>query len=188
MSNSLRKICSIDASTNNIAFAIFEGKNLVLVGKINFNGKTTYEKVIDSSRKVRDFFSSTIMSDVEAIVIEHTVFMNSPKTLADLSLVQGSVLGASSTSGVNLIRSTNPMAWQSFIGNPRLTKAEQQEVRDAFPGRSEAWYKNAYREVRKQRTIEKIEDIYGRTTTDNDIADAVGVGHYAIHNWERLNV
>lgn len=182
------RICSIDASTNSIAFAVFEGQELVFIGKINFEGKTTYEKVVDASKKVRDFFSSIVMSGVEAVVIEHTVFMNSPKTLADLTLVQGAVLGSMGASGVKLIRSTNPMAWQGFIGNPRLTKAEQKEVRDEFPGKSEAWYKAAYREVRKQRTIEKVEEIYGRTTSDNDIADAVGVGHYAIHNWERLNV
>lgn len=182
------KICAIDASTNSIAFAVFEGDQLIFVGKVNFEGKTTYEKVIDSSKKVRDFFSSIVMSGVEAIVIEHTVFMNSPKTLADLTLVQGSILGATGAAGVKLIRSTNPMAWQSFIGNPRLTKAEQKEVRDAFPGKSDAWYKAAYREVRKQRTIEKVEEIYGRRIDDNDVSDAVGVGHYAVHNWEKLNV
>jgi len=184
----MRKICAIDASTNSLALALFEDKALVLVGKINFEGKTTYAKVADAANKVRDFFANEAMQGIDAIVIEHTVFMNSPKTLADLTLVQGAILGAASTSGVPLIKSTNPMAWQSFIGNPRLTKAEQQEVRDAFPGKTDAWYKNANREVRKQRTIELVEEIYGRTTTDNDVADAVGVGHYAVSNWEKLNV
>jgi hypothetical protein len=42
--------------------------------------------------------------------------------------------------------------------------------------------------VRKQRTIELVEEIYGRVITDNDVSDAVGVGHYAVHNWEKLNV
>jgi hypothetical protein len=33
------------------------------------------------------------------VVIEHTVFINSPKTAADLALVQGSLLGAMSMAG-----------------------------------------------------------------------------------------
>jgi hypothetical protein len=39
-------ICSIDASTMSIAFAIFNTKeeSLGAVGKINFEGKDTYEK------------------------------------------------------------------------------------------------------------------------------------------------
>lgn len=184
----MRKICAIDASTNSLAFALFEDKALVLVGKISFDGKNTYQKVADSAKKVEQFFLHERMSGIDAIVIEHTVFMNSPKTLADLTLVQGSILGAASNAGISVIRSTNPMAWQSFIGNPRLTKAEQQEVREAFPGKTDAWYKNANREVRKQRTIELVEEIYGRVITDNDVSDAVGVGHYAVHNWEKLNV
>lgn len=182
-----KKICSIDASTNNIAFALFDSDALLMVGKINFVGKNTYEKVADSAKKVRDFFALELMQGIDAIVIEHTVFMNSPKTLADLTLVQGAVLGAASTAGVPVIKSTNPMAWQSFIGNNRLTKAEQQEIKDFYPGKTDAWYKKASREVRKQRTIEFVEEHYGRVVLDNDVSDAIGVGHYAVNNWEKLN-
>jgi hypothetical protein len=34
--------------------------------------------------------------------------------------------------------------------------------------------------------MDLIKKIYDRTITDNDIADAIGVGHYAIHNWHKL--
>ena len=36
-------ICSIDASTNSLAFALFAGEDLGTVGKINFEGNDTYE-------------------------------------------------------------------------------------------------------------------------------------------------
>lgn len=39
------------------------------------------------------------------------------------------------------------------------------------------------RDVQKMNTIKKIEEIYGLDLEDNDdIADAIGIGHYAINN------
>jgi hypothetical protein len=39
-----KNICAIDASTNNLAFAIFNDKALVACGKINFKGSDTYSR------------------------------------------------------------------------------------------------------------------------------------------------
>ena len=178
------KICSIDASTNNLAFAIFENSDLAAVGKISFSGIDTYKKISDSVRKTKAFFEH--FKDVEAVVIEHTIYLNSPKTAADLALVQGAMLGGISLNGVKTIKSINPIAWQTFLGNGRLNAQEKELIRYDNPGRGDAWYKNKEREFRKQRTIDIINSTYGRRITDNDIADAVGVGHYAIHNWHKL--
>jgi hypothetical protein len=112
--------------------------------------------------------------------------MNSPKTAADLALVQGAILGSMSLAGVTTIKSINPIAWQTFIKNGRLTTPEKQLIRNEFPGRSDTWYKGREREFRKQRTIDFVNKRYNRTINDNDIADAVGIGHYAIFNWEKL--
>jgi hypothetical protein len=112
--------------------------------------------------------------------------MNSPKTAADLALVQGAILAALSMAGVKTIKSINPIAWQTFIKNGRLTTPEKQVIRNENPGKSDAWYKNKEREFRKLRTISFVNKRYGRTVTDNDIADAIGIGHYAIFNWEKL--
>ena len=91
------RVCAIDASTNSLAYAVFAGGHLKEVGKIKFEGKDIYEKVIDAGRKSKALFESIV--SVDAIVIEHTVFMNSPKTAADLALVQGALLGAAGQSG-----------------------------------------------------------------------------------------
>jgi hypothetical protein len=96
-SNQPKNICAIDASTNSLAFAIFSDKELVASGKIKFSGTDTYAKVGDAARKSLAFLEKF---DIDAIVIEHTVFMNSPKTAADLALVQGGLLGAARISGV----------------------------------------------------------------------------------------
>lgn len=178
------RFVSIDANSTSIAFAVWMNDDLASFGKISWAGKTNYEKVQQAAQVVRDFFN--YYGDMDTVVIEHTVFMNSPKTAADLALVQGAILGAMSISGVREIKSTNPIAWQSFIKNGRLTTPEKQVIRNDNPGKSDAWYKNKEREFRKLRTIKFVNDRYKKNVTDNDVADAIGIGHYAIFNWERL--
>ena len=175
-----RTIMAIDASTNSLAFSIFSDGKLFSFGKINFQGTNTYQKVVDAARKVRGFAS---LVDIDAIVIEHTVFMNSPKTAADLALVQGALLGAFE---VPVIRSVAPITWQNYIGNKKPSKQELFDFKQANPGKSDSWIKAQIREQRKQKTIHFIEVQYDRIVTDNDVADAIGIGHYAINNWERL--
>lgn len=176
-------ICAIDASTNSLAFALFAGKELGTVGKINFNGLNTYDKVMDAGKKVKAFLD--YYGGFEAIVIEHTVFMNSPKTAADLALVQGAILGAAGQSGTKVIGKVAPITWQNFIGNKKLTKEEQLVIRSQNPGKSDSWYKNHERSLRKQRTINFININYDKNIVDNDVADACGIGHWAVNNWTK---
>ena len=134
-----KTICAIDASTNSLAFALFDTqqKTLGVVGKINFKGNDTYEKVMDAGQKVRAFFD--YYGGFEAIVIEHTVFMNSPKTAADLALVQGAILGAAGQSGTKVIGKVSPITWQNYIGNKKISKDEQLFIRYQYPGKSASW-------------------------------------------------
>jgi hypothetical protein len=180
-----KTICAIDASTNSLAFAIFDtqGKTLESVGKITFKGKDTYEKVMDAGQKVKLFLD--MYGGFEAIVIEHTVFMNSPKTAADLALVQGAILGSAGQSGTKTIGKVAPITWQNFIGNKKISKDEKLFIKSQNPGKSESWLKSYERELRKQRTIRYINTIYDRTITDNDVADACGIGHWALSNWSK---
>lgn len=175
------RICAIDASTNSLAYATFHGSHLKEVGKINFEGKDIYEKVIDAGRKSIGLFEHIV--NVDAIVIEHTVFMNSPKTAADLALVQGALLGAAGQSGIRSIGKVAPITWQNFIGNKKIGKDEKLFIRSKNPGKSESWYKSYERDLRKQRTINFINIQYDKAINDNDVADACGIGHWAIKNW-----
>lgn len=178
-------ICSIDASTNSLAFALFDTttNSLGTVGKILFEGSNTYEKVMDAGQKVKAFFD--YYGGFEAIVIEHTVFMNSPKTAADLALVQGAILGAAGQSGTKVIGKVSPITWQNYIGNKKISKDEKLYIRSQSPGKSESWFKSFERNLRKQRTINFINVQYDRNIIDNDVADACGIGHWAIKNWEK---
>jgi Holliday junction resolvasome RuvABC endonuclease subunit len=156
---------------------------LEAVGKINFKGNSTYEKVMDACKKTKAFFED--YGGFEAIVIEHTVFMNSPKVAADLALVQGALLGAAGLTGTKVIGTVAPITWQIFIGNGKLTKDEKFFIRSKNPGKSEAWHKSNEREIRKQKTIRFINMQYDKDISDNDVADAVGIGHWAINNWNK---
>jgi len=176
-------VCSIDASTNSLAFAIFSKNSLTSFGKIEFDGINTYAKVRDAARKTLAFFKNF---KIDAIVIEHTVFINSPKTAADLALVQGAMLGAAGIAGLRVAGSVNPISWQTFIGNGKLSKDAKLLLRTANPGKSDSWYKNYERDFRKRKTINFVNINYDIDISDNDVADAIGIGHWAIHNWGKL--
>ena len=178
-----KTICAIDASTNSLAFAIFNNNVLSSIGKIKFEGKTNYEKVMDACAKTKAFFE--YYGGFEAIVIEHTVFMNSPKTAADLALVQGALLGAAGLTGTKVIGTVAPITWQNYLGNKKITKEEQVIIRSKNPGKSDSWYKTYERQIRKERTIKLIEINYNKIIDDNDVADACGIGHWAINNWNK---
>lgn len=176
-------ICSIDASTNSLAFALFTKDDLGIIGKISFEGNDTYEKVMDAGKKVKAFFD--YYGGFEAIIIEHTVFMNSPKTAADLALVQGAILGAAGQSGTKIIGKVSPITWQNYIGNKKISKEEKLIIKAQNPGKSDSWLKTYERNLRKERTIRFINTVYDKTITDNDVADACGIGHWAIKNWDK---
>lgn len=177
-------IFAIDASTNSLAFAIFNNKDLISTGKIEFDGKNNYDKVVDACKKLNSFFK--LYNIVDAIVIEHTVFMNSPKVAADLALVQGAILGAAGINGIRVAGSVSPITWQNFLGNKRFTTKEKQDIASEFPDKSKSWHKSYERELRKQKTIRFINTYYDKAIIDNDIADACGIGHWAINNWGKL--
>jgi Holliday junction resolvasome RuvABC endonuclease subunit len=179
-----KNILAIDASTNSLAFAIFSDKTLIRYGKIRFDGLNAYQKLGDAARKTLPFLKQF---NVDAIVIEHTVFINSPKTASDLALIQGALLGAAKLAGIRTAGSINPITWQSFIGNNKLSAKEKQDMVAEFPGKSKNWYQNKSREVRKQRTIRFVNSYYDKNIQDDDVADAVGIGHYAINNWGKID-
>lgn len=174
------RICSIDASTNSLAFAVFDDRKLVACGKINFEGNNIFAKVRDAARKTGQLLKNF---EIDAIVIEHTIFLNSPKTMNDLAMVQGALLGSS---GIKKVKTINPIAWQTFIGNGKLSKDAKLLLRTQNPGKSDSWYKGHEREFRKQKTINFVNINYDKNIKDNDVADAIGIGHYAINNWQKL--
>jgi hypothetical protein len=178
------KFVAIDASTNSLAFALFEFEKLEIVGKIAFEGNSIYQKCIDASKKTKALLDLDIFLN-SSVIIEHTVFMNSPKTAADLAMVQGAIIGGAGNAGVIEVGKVSPITWQNYIGNKALTKEQKLEIRSKNPGKSDAWYKSFERNFRKQKTVDLIEIHYDKIIEDYDVADACGIGHWALNNWDK---
>ena len=181
--DSPKNFCAIDASTNSMAFALFVNHKLQSYGKINFVGETIYEKLGDTAQKVKGFF---LAYPTETILIEKTIFANSPLVAANLALSQGALIGSAKLGGVQKIYGVTPIAWQSFIGTRLLTTEEKSTMRKKNPGKSNSWYKTQEREKRKQKTIFTINNEFNTDIKDNDIADACGIGMYALKNWIKV--
>lgn len=176
--------CTIDASTNSMAFAYFEQDSLVRFGKIKYQGNDIYEKIIDTSYKTKAFFAQ--FDKVSHMVIEQPIYLNSPKTAANLAMSHGAVVSAASLSGIKRVASVSPMVWQNWSGNKRLTNEEKSAIRKATPGKSESWYKSQERLKRKQRTIVFVNNMFGLHVDDDDVADAIAIGAWTIDNWKKV--
>lgn len=187
--NSIKKIevpssfCAVDASTNSLAFAYFSDGLLIKYGKIRFSGNNIYEKLGDTAHKTMSFFKSM---QTENIIIEKTIFANSAQVAANLALSQGSLIGGAILGGVRNVYGVAPIQWQSYIGTRLLTTDEKQKIRQATPDRSNSWYKSQEREQRKQKTITTINKNFAIKVDDDDVADACGIGMFALDNWTKL--
>jgi hypothetical protein len=175
--------CAVDASTNNMAFAYFVNQKLTKYGKINFNGENVYEKIGDIAQKTKSFF---VGFPTENLIVEKPIFANSPLVAANLALTQGSLMGAAKLGGVKNIYGVTPIAWQSFIGTRLLNPEERDRIKTEYPAMSSSWYKTKEREQRKQKTIKTINKKFNIDISDNDIADACGIGIFVLNNWGKV--
>lgn len=177
-------ILAIDASTNSMAFSLFIDRKLVKYGKVFFYGNHVYERTGDANKKISAFLKDYT---IDAIVIESAIYTNSQNTAIALSLVQGAILGASQMYHKAPIVSCSPVSWQNWIGNGRLKKEEKQAIKDLYGhDKSYSFYKSKEREMRKTRTINKINMQFDLSVKDDDVADAVAIGWYASENWHKL--
>lgn len=176
--------CAIDASTNSLAFAYFKDEKLEKYGKLKYFGNDIYEKIVDTAHKTEAFFKQ--FDDLEHIIIEQPIYLNSPKTAANLSMSHGALVGSAALTGIIHIASVSPMQWQNWAGNKRLNADEKNSIRSATPNKSESWYKSQERLFRKQRTMRFINEKFSLKVDDDDVADAIAIGAWANENWNKV--
>lgn len=174
------KIISVDASTNSMAFSMFDSGRLVSYGKVRFNGTDAIYKAGDACRKAIPFFK---IFSADAVVFESAIYSNSPKTAMQLSLVQGAIIAAAQVAGIKTVKTVTPMQWQNYIGTRLLTSAEKQDIVKKNPGKSKSWYKSKERETRKNKTISSVNKNFKLQVSDDDVADAIGIGWYVSDKW-----
>ena len=179
-----KKILAIDASTNSMAFSIFNEGELHKFGKINFTGRHVYERAGDACKKLTQFLENF---EIDAVVIESAIYTNSQKTAINLAIVQGVIIGTAQMFGNRAVVSCSPVSWQNWIGNGRLKKEEKQAIKDLYGNnKSYSFYKGKEREMRKTRTINKINIEFDLKVDDDDVADAIAIGWYSSNNWNKL--
>jgi hypothetical protein len=184
LKNRPESFCSIDASTNSLAFAYFKNQELQKYGKIKYFGNDIYEKIVDTSHKTVAFFNQ--FEGLRYMIIEQPIYLNSPKTAANLSMSHGALVSSAALSGVDHIASVSPMQWQNWAGNKRLTVEEKKAIRDQHPNKSESWYKSQERLFRKQRTIKFVNNKFDIKVDDDDVADAICIGAWSLDNWGKV--
>ena len=174
---------AIDSSSTSIAFAYFVDGELYKYGKVKFKGKDLTTRLRDAARKTQGLF---LAMPVDKVVIESSFYSANPSTATNLALCQGAILGAAAVCGSNKFAKVVPINWQKNLGNPQWTKEQKLELQQKFPDRSKGWYSGEVRKRRKEKTIELINARYGIIVTDDDVADAIGVGSYVLDREDKI--
>jgi Holliday junction resolvasome RuvABC endonuclease subunit len=169
------KIICIDNSTNSTAYAIFNGKMLEGYGEISFPGKDTYERLVQIRTSLEPLRKQC--EKIADLYIEQTTFVQSQKTVILLGLAEGAVISSISHPGMRIHR-ISPLIWQKYIGNPLLTTAEKAEIKRNNLGKSTGWLKNEYRRIRKQKTMDHVNNKFNLAETNDNICDSIGLGCY----------
>ena len=164
------KILGIDASTNSIAFCLMHDSAPIKWGELSFKGSDVYERILDAKRKVRAIRERL---DYDTICIEAAVSVKSVATGLKMAYMFGTIMGELMYDDTRVVE-VHPLKWQGFIKNPNFTKAEKEKVKLEYPNKSDSWYKNKIREIRKQKTIDFAKTLGVNTESDN-VADSVGI-------------
>lgn len=170
------RVIGIDCSTNSLAFAIFEDRQPVTCGEITFVGSTVFERLHDAKMKVKALVDSGVLK-ADYIGIESAIMVRNIQTAIDLAYVYGSVMGEL-MEGSPVVEKVAPITWQSNIGNPNLTKAEKAQIKKDYPRKSDSWYKNKGREIRKQRTLAIARKYFEIEDGSDNVGDAAGIALY----------
>jgi Holliday junction resolvasome RuvABC endonuclease subunit len=170
-------VLGIDASTNSIAYCIFDNGSVIEYGEINFTGTSIYDRILDAKYKtkaIKERFNA------DFVIIEAAVMVRSAQTGLKMAYVFGTIMGELLDNGAKVVE-VHPITWQSYIGNKNFTTAEKAQVKKDNPGRSDNWIKGKIREMRKQKTLDFVRELGVKTDSDN-VADAAGIAWYAVKN------
>lgn len=175
------RVMGIDCSTHSLAFAIFDGKKPHRCGEIMFNGSNLYERLHDAHQKVPALVKSGVLK-ADYVVFEGAIVVgNNVRTGLSLAYVFGAVIGALMEGDMEVV-TVSPLIWQSYIGNKNLTKIEKDRIRRENPGKTDSWYKNAGRQIRKQKTLDFAKQHFQIPTNSDNVGDSVGIAWYAANH------
>lgn len=170
------RVIGIDASTNSLAFAIFEDGKPISCGEVFFNGSTVFDRLNDAKRKTKALVDSGVLKG-DYVAIESAIMVRNVQTAIDLAYVYGAIIGELMALNPQ-VHKVAPITWQSGIGNPNLKKAEKEALQKANPTKSKTWLQNEGRKMRKARTLDIARKHFKIPSDSDNVGDAVGLALY----------
>lgn len=167
------KILAVDQARHG-AWAVYdyEGKKLLDYGTWGFDNKNyTFEQAI---LQIEDLLSEVIRThDVDAVFLEDIQLRRNVQSFKKLAQLQGVL--------VNLCEKTNilynlvaPTQWQNYCkARGRTGKEIKSKITSVEP---------AGKKTSKILSLQAVRDIYGIETENDNLADAVMIGHYVVNN------
>lgn len=171
------RVIGIDASTQSLAFAVFEDEKPVMCDEIFFEGQTVFERLKDAKKKTKALVDSGVLK-ADYVAIEAAIMVRNIETAIDLAYVYGGIIGELMENNPQ-VHKVYPITWQAAIGVPNLKKAEKEQIEKDNPGRKPSWYKNEGRKLRKSRILAIAKKQFSIPTDSDNIGDACGLALYA---------
>jgi Holliday junction resolvasome RuvABC endonuclease subunit len=178
-----QRVIGIDASTNSLAFAVFEDDKPVECDEIFFEGKTVFERLLDAKEKTAKLVADGRLQ-ADYICIESAVMVRNVQVAIDLAYVYGAIIGELMVTNPE-VHKVAPISWQSGIGNPNLKPAEKLKLHQDYPGKSKTWYLARGREIRKARTLAIAREFFPIESNSDNIGDAVGLALFVTKSLTR---
>jgi hypothetical protein len=177
----MKKFAGLDISTNSLAFGVIAEGQLVDFGEVFFTGSNVFDRMLDAKHVTQKLVAGQL-SDIDVLCFESAVIVRSAAVAMKMAYVFGVCVTEIMETGTK-ITECKPLEWQSGIGNPALKAAEKATIKLQHPGKSSSWYSSAFRQFRKQRTLNIINAKYGTNIKSDNIGDAVGV---TLHLYSKL--
>lgn len=176
-------VMGVDMSSTSLAFSIFDNKKLTQWGKIYIDGDDNFLKCGDIIKK---FSGLCLLVEPDLVVFESSAYVNNNAVMKQLSMIFGAAAGVAANMGAK-VQDVPPTTWQSYIGNPANSKKQKELFAQNNPDMSASKVKVELRKARKQKNIDFVKDNYSVIILDDDVADAVCVGHYAVGSQRGLS-
>lgn len=171
------RVIGIDASTNSLAFAVFDNGKPIKCGEVTFKGSTVYERLADAKAKTRALVASgDLVADY--VAIEAAIMVRNIEVAIDLAYVYGAIIGELMVNNPQ-VHKIYPIQWQTGIGNPNLKKDEKDQLKKDFPDKKPSWYQNEGRKLRKARTLAIARKHFVVADGSDNVGDAIGLALYA---------
>lgn len=167
------KILAVDQARHG-AWAVYdyEGKKLLDYGTWGFDSKNyTFEQAI---LHIEALLSEVIRThDIDAVFLEDIQLRKNVQSFKKLAQLQGVLVNMCEKTNI-LYNLVAPTQWQNYCkARGRTTKEIKSKITSVEP---------TGKKTSKILSLQAARDIYGIVTENDNLADAVMIGHYVVNN------